>query len=190
MKDISVCGRCYFEMLALREMITRAGVMIDHYFSLHHENSIPEIQSGRLILCLSSEPLLGWWRNITLIKRLLMQYQGMIVVLTPGRVPGTLFYHHRVRFICGDGAHLNIPEILSAAKAVPGRQQHRVRPWTFNGAVTECAGAVNLSPSTIYNHRGALVRSLEFPSLHHMRLCFAGSDEHLVQDICAGFTVR
>lgn len=183
---VCIGGRCYFEVLAVREILTRVGMMTDHYFSFHHEDSIPEIKSRRLILCLSSELFLGWGKNIALIKRLLKRYQGEIVVLTPGRVPDTLFYHRRVRFICGDGAYLNISEMFSGEKNGPSRQPHRGRPWAFYGSVNACAAAVNLSPCTVYHHRGALVRSLAFPSLHHMRLCLTGCDERLVQDICAG----
>lgn len=180
MSDVHVFGYCVFEVVAVQQILACSGMkeMPPAYF---REKDIPDLNSGKLIVCLSSEPFLGWARNIHLIKKLLHRHLCEIIVLTPGRISTRLMNHHRLRFIRGNIAGLNALKYSLKKKKIKDKIP-RFRPWILNRTPEQHARDSGVSVKTVYHHRNAIVKALGFSTFHHMRLCMAGCSDNVIAD--------
>ncbi|UIN02597.1 hypothetical protein [Yersinia ruckeri] len=80
MSNTYIFGDCYFEVSAIKALLSSTGV-VSHSFSLFDVYNITK--SDNLILCLSSVPILGWMKYLSLINSVYQSVKCKIIVLIP-----------------------------------------------------------------------------------------------------------
>lgn len=180
MSSVYLLGRCFFEMVAVKELVfLSTGITCRKFFN---ERELPTITSGNLIVCLSSEPLICWAKNLSLIKRLLKNHTCNITVLTPKYVPHHLIKHNRLNFMTGNTLKINIMLYVPFYNKVKAKYS-KIFSLLLHYTPEECASVSGLNIKTVYYYRNCFMTSLGFSSFHHMSLCLVGCSKNIISAI-------
>ena len=187
MSNTYIFGDCYFEVSAIKALLSSTGV-VSHSLSLFDIYNITK--SDNLILCLSSVPILGWMKYLSLINSVYQSVKCKIIVLIPDN-PSKLFNSNKhIVFLCGK---LSIKKLLTSLSDltqlfyVHGQIKNQLISkglyfWVLRGliehiSVTDQALRFGLNYKTIFHYRMETVRYLGFSSYHRMSVYFSNSDK-------------
>ncbi|EAX7734110.1 hypothetical protein AIX81_21475 [Salmonella enterica] len=148
-------------------------------------NSGTQITSrDTLILCLSSTPLIGWWRYLRLIQWLEKRYEIKLIVLCPARIFSmSIICGDNVIWLNGDESLISVSEFLYCAlkegkKDIIKNSGENISKFFWGGLMCLREHPSDEEEKCLtrkaYHRRRSLLRRLNLNSMHFLQVFMSG----------------
>lgn len=174
-KNVLIVGSCEYEAVGVSQVFTDLGFRV-----LREASLIEKDELAFVVVALSSEPILGWSKNMKIIKRVLRDFNVRVLVLVPEQLSKLTLLKSCCSLINGYGSMEEIKKDIIDFLNIDSSEKYHLALDSVHKALVNVIRLKDYSPrgypvSNTYYRRYRMLKSIGLDNIHLLNL-FSGGD--------------